>query len=252
MEKIMILGISASPRKSGNSRYLLDKALKTAKDLDPQLIHTKTVSFSNKNIGPCIACYKCIKKGDCRTRDDFQAIRDAWLASDAVIYSIPVYHGGFPGQLKCFFDRLGFTTFVRYSGMPKFLKVIGTLSQGINIFAGQESVLAASITGHVAMGCIPIGGDPWEGYWGAAGWTKNDMGKNGLRKLYDQGEDDARAAVTAAKSVGRRVAQMALVIKHGGKSIQNMLKSEAIFEPFLSRLEPETDNHKREENHERA
>ena len=242
MKKIMILGISASPRKSGNSRYLLSKAMSVAKDVDSKLIQTKTITFSNKCIGPCIACYKCIKKGDCQTRDDFQSMRDNWLESDAVIYSIPVYHGGFPGQLKCFFDRLGFTTFVRYNGMPKFLKIIGTLSQGINIFAGQESVLAASITGHVAMGCIPVGGDPWEGYWGAAGWTKNDMGKKGLSKLYDQGEDDARAVVAAAESVGKRVAQMALVIKYGGKSLQNMLKKETIFEPFLSRLEPENKN----------
>lgn len=49
--------------------------------------------------------------------DGFEELCDRWAAADAVIYSVPVYHLGISGQLKCFIDRLGNSLWSYYGGV---------------------------------------------------------------------------------------------------------------------------------------
>jgi multimeric flavodoxin WrbA len=234
---IRLLGICGSPREHGNSRYLLQHVLAAADGVATGRVASDLYSFAYKEMGPCISCFRCEELGDCSIKDDFQELRDAWMAADAVVYSVPVYHMGIPGQLKCFIDRLGNTLCVQEgSGVSKLLKVVGVVAQGDCIFSGQEQVMTTLINHAVLMGCIPVAGDPWQSYLGAAGWTRNELGENSLQLLYESGEADAKIAVAAAESLGKRVAEMALVVKAGGLALHEMLAEDDAYGAFLSRF----------------
>jgi len=208
----------------------------SAKRVAPESVESEEYTFAGKKIAPCISCFKCMEKVDCVLEDRFQELRDKWLAADAIIYSVPVYHMGLPAQFKCFIDRLGNHLHGRYRTVPKFMKIIGNLVQGGHIFAGQEQVLTALINHAVLMSCLPVGGDPWQCYIGAAGWTRGQIEPDSLSRLHREGEEDAQAAVIGAESVGKRVAQLSLIIKSGGEACRKMLAEEDLFAHFLERV----------------
>lgn len=169
-----ILGISGSPRK-GNSDYLLAQALDAGAEAAGPDVVVDYWSVRGKKLRPCTACFRCADLGgECSIADDFQAARDLWVAADVVIYAVPVYHMGIPGQLKCFIDRLGNSLFARYAGLfppgteslPKHLKVIAGIAQGIHIFSGQEATLTQLVNHALLMQCVPSSGDMWQCYIG--------------------------------------------------------------------------------------
>jgi len=239
MEEIKLLGISASPRKKGNSWYLLECAVQGAKRANSGSVESELYSISGKEMGPCVSCFRCAELGDCAIEDDFQELRDKWVAADAIVYSVPVYHMGIPGQLKCFMDRLGNTLYHYYGEVAvRNLKTVGVAVQGSHIFAGQEQVVATLINHAVLLSCIPVAGDPWQSYLGAAGWTRNQSRKDSLRRLYEGGDEDAEAAVAAAESLGKRVVQMALLLRAGGVACRDILIEDGSYDAFLRRVEP--------------
>ncbi|MBW1713267.1 MAG: flavodoxin family protein, partial [Deltaproteobacteria bacterium] len=210
-----------------NSYYLLDKALAEARKIIPDA-EVEAYTFAKKTFGGCLHCYGCRKKGQegqCAIEDDFQDLADLWVEAEVIIYSVPVYHMSIPGQLKCFIDRLGqsgITRLVPAEGQSSFikpLKCVGIISQGMHIFSGQEQAIAELVNHALLMGCLPIAGNLWQGYIGASGWTECLADKNAIEQLDSQGTISARAAVDAAQSLGRNVAQLALVIQAGRQAV---------------------------------
>jgi len=236
--RIKVLGISGSPRKNGNTEFLLSQALEAARLVDPEAVETELYSIAGKKYLPCIACSTCAKTGECiRSRDDdFNDLRDRWLEADAVIVAVPVYHMGIPGQLKCFFDRLGNSLWSYRGSAGKHLKVYGAIAQGVHIFSGQENAIKEIINHALIMGNIVISGDPWESYIGGAGWTEKVSGKDALKSLYEKKSFDAEAAVKSARSLGKRVAELALIIKAGAMHYLNRLEKDPMFKPFVKRI----------------
>lgn len=241
---IRVLGVSASPRK-GNSAFLLDQALGAAREAGGDHVVTETFSFRGKKFGPCLGCGQCEKlRGECTFKDDFQGLRDLWLWADAIIYSAPVYHMSVPGQFKCFIDRLGNSLFFRYvdllppgaSTLPKQLKVIGAIAQGCHMFSGQEHTLTDIVNHALIMQCIPIAGDMWEAYIGAGGWTSNETDLKAMARQYQSGDPDAMVAVRAARSVGKRSVETAMLLKAGAVARQEELSKDPLYLPFLNRL----------------
>ena len=235
---LSLLGICGSPRASGNSRYLLDIAVEEAVKTAGDRMEAEVVGLSGLKIEPCTSCYTCGKReGECFIEDDFAWLRDKWAAADAIIYSIPVYHLGIPGQLKCFIDRLGNSLWSYYGGVvAKSLRVSGSITQGAHLFAGQEQAAIALIQHALVMGGIPVSGDPWESYIAASGWTRCSERKNALQCLVSEGDEDAQITVRAAKSLGRRVAQMALLVQAGGEALHDELAEDGGYSIFLHRL----------------
>jgi len=217
---IKILGISASPRGKGNSYFLLERALAEAKKIAKDA-RINVYTFEKKTFSGCTHCNGCRKKGTCVIKDDFQDLAKQWIAADAIIYSVPVYHMSIPGQLKCFIDRLGQSGFAQLLGsrpqtsMLKPLKCIGIISQGIHIFSGQEHAITELVNHALVMGCLPIAGNLWESYIGACGWTECLRDKDAIQKLNAQGTICAKVAVAAAESLGQNIAQLARVIQMG-------------------------------------
>ena len=221
---LKILGISASPRGKANSYYLLENALAGVKRMakDSKIdIYT----FEKKIFSGCIHCYGCLKEGSCIVKDDFQDLAERWIDADAIIYSVPVFHMSIPGQLKCFIDRLGQSQITKVvsgqgqTAMIKPLKSIGIITQGMHIFSGQEHAITELVNHAIIMGCLPIAGDLWESYIGASGWTQCLRDRDAIEQLNTQGAVNAKAALTAAESLGKNVAQLARIIKAGRSAI---------------------------------
>ena len=245
MKPITVLGICGSPRK-GNSLYLLEKALEACREVDPDRVVTETYSIKGKDFQPCIACSHCAKHdGACVHKDDFEELRERWLAADVILYSVPVYHMGIPAQLKAFIDRLGNSMFGRYRAqlpadretLPRLLKVIGSIAQGIHVFSGQESTLTDLINHALVMQSVPVSGDLWESYIGAGGWTLNSGEKDALQRLAEEEEKGAVAAVNASRAVGRRAVEMAMIIRAGACACRDVLARDPLYGPLLSSLE---------------
>lgn len=230
--KIKVLGICGSPRK-GNSEFLLKKALSYVNKLNSFDVLTELYSFRGKEFKPCIACEYCARNaGKCVYNDDFSELKDKWLDADVILYSIPVYHMSIPGQLKCFIDRLGNSLFSTFKDvfkkddidtLPKLLKVIGSISQGIHMFSGQEHAITDLINHALIMQCIPVTGDMWESYIGASGWTNNSGKRNAMEEDFKKSDFDTCVAVEAAEKIALRAVEIAVIIKSG------ISKNEAYF-----------------------
>jgi len=247
MINIRVLGICGSPRK-GNSLFLLEKTLEAAKEVDPQAVETTLYSFKGKTFNPCLSCFSCTTKGGaCVHKDDLEELRGLWMDSDVIIYSVPVYHMTYPGQFKCFIDRLGNSMFGVFSSnwpegkefdsLPKLCKVIGNIAQGCHIFSGQESTLTDLINHALLMQCIPIPGQMWEAYIGVGGWTSNDIDRKALENQSQKGDFDATVAVKASQNLGVRAVEMAAITKEGLLANKESLKDQDIYRPLYRWLE---------------
>ncbi len=101
---MMILGFQGSPRKKGNTHFLLSAFMDEAETLGAQ---TCIVDVAQKNIVPCLGCGLCEKKGYCVTKDDdmtneiYPLLREA----DVVVLATPIYFYNVPAQLKAPIDR---------------------------------------------------------------------------------------------------------------------------------------------------
>ena len=238
-KKIHILGICGSPRK-GNSEFLLNEALHAASGVNPDWVETTVYSVRGKKFSPCVACFKCSNDnhlGECVFHDDFQELRERWIDSDVIIYSVPVYHLHIPGQLKCFLDRLG-NTIHKYFKVPsvRFLKVVGAIAQGSHFSAGQESAVNFLIQHAVLRNCIPVSGDGWQSYLGACGWTLCQTEEDALEKQFERKEFNAELVVNASRSLGRRAVELSLILRYGGVRLKELFEKDPCYGPFLKRL----------------
>ena len=238
---LRVLGVCASPRKGGNSAFLLEHALRGAVEACPGDVSTHTFAFAGRTIAHCKGCDACTRNGgECTTADDFQELRDLYLAADVVIYSLPVYHMGCPSMLRAFMDRLGTSLLFRF-GEPevplsrKMLKPVGSIVQGNGFASGQEQAALQVMVHALMMGNIPIVGDDWEASLGAAGWTGWDAKKGAIERLIEQGDRIARASVRASYSVGRSCVQMAQLVLAGVAARDDVLADDEIFEVLRAR-----------------
>jgi len=243
---INVLGMSGSPRK-GNSEYLLNLAMDAIQARATELgepVSLVTDTIRGKKLAGCTMCQGCMDDGKCIKKDDFEAMQEEWLRADVIIYSVPVYHMGIPAQLKAFIDRLGNSMFGRYksinddelSVMPKPLKTIGCISQGIHLCSGQEHTMTQIINHALISGCIPVTGSLWESYIGAGGWTANDESRHALKNQSLGGSEDARVVEVASRTMAVFAFELAVILRKGGINCQKILKSDTYI-PFRKSLE---------------
>jgi len=138
-------------------------------------------------------------------------------------------------------NSLGYYFSNFFSGEPKFhiprlMKVVGSITQGSHIFAGQELAQAFINTHAILMRCIPVPGDLWESYMGAGGWTEGSPNTSALQTLAEEGKPDAQIAVRAAQSLGIRVAEMALIIRKGLSVNADLLQEQETYQPVLQKI----------------
>ena len=101
---MFVLGLQGSPRKKGNTNYLLTSFLD---ELQIRGAETQVIHVADKHIKPCIGCGNCERKGFCSIKDDdmtkemYALLRRA----DVVVASTPIYFYNATAQLKALIDR---------------------------------------------------------------------------------------------------------------------------------------------------
>lgn len=100
MKKVLV--ISASIRNNSNSEILAKEFARGAIDAG----HNVTfVSLKNKQIGFCMGCFACQKRGECVIKDDAIEITKQMCESDVIVWATPIYYYEMAGQMKTMIDR---------------------------------------------------------------------------------------------------------------------------------------------------
>ena len=100
---MFVLGLQGSPRKKGNSSFLLSEFMAEAQSLGAK---THVVEVDKQNIQPCKEYIVCEKKGFCPIDDDMKHEIYALLRrADVIVVASPVFFFNVTAQLKALIDR---------------------------------------------------------------------------------------------------------------------------------------------------
>ncbi|RJP87753.1 MAG: flavin reductase [Desulfobacteraceae bacterium] len=101
---MFVLGLQGSPRKKGNTNYLLVSFLDEIKQKGAE---TQIIHVTDKQINPCIGCGNCERKGVCSIKDDdmTKEIYALLRRADVVVAATPIYFYNATAQLKILIDR---------------------------------------------------------------------------------------------------------------------------------------------------
>jgi multimeric flavodoxin WrbA len=150
---MMVLGISGSPKRAGNTEFLLGEALAVAKE---RKLDTQKLLCSDLNVRFCNDCGDCSKGKPCPIEDDMMNILAALQKADGIIVASPVYFGCISAQLKAVFDR---TIPLRRQGLKLKDKVGCAISVGGARNGGQEKTIEAIHSWMHIHGMIVVGDD---------------------------------------------------------------------------------------------
>jgi len=100
---MFILGLQGSPRKNGNTNFLLSAFIDETKKYGAQ---TKIVQVSKKKILPCIGCGSCEKTGICVIKDEMGSeIIPLFRKADVIVLASPIFFYSTTAQMKIIIDR---------------------------------------------------------------------------------------------------------------------------------------------------
>lgn len=84
-----VLAISASARKDGNTKIMLETVLN---QINKNGIETNLIELSGEIINPCKACFTCGGKEKCSSNSDkFNEVFELMKKADGIILGSPVY-----------------------------------------------------------------------------------------------------------------------------------------------------------------
>jgi multimeric flavodoxin WrbA len=100
---MLVLGLQGSPRRKGNTRFLLSAFLRAA---ETRGARTRAIHVAERNIQPCREYLVCEKKGYCPIDDDmageiYRLLREA----EVVVLASPIFFYNMTAQLKALVDR---------------------------------------------------------------------------------------------------------------------------------------------------
>ncbi len=224
MLNVKVLGIVGSPRKNGNTAKMMDKAIEAIGDYP--WVETDRFEVAGKKIGHCISCYKCMEKLRCVIRDGLDEFHEKFVAADALLWAVPVYHMSVPSQVKALLDRFGNMMIMHHlaQGMdvPRFSKVCGVLTNGASRYGGQDLTLSFLVNSSLVTKGVVVAGDTLvDSYIGAAAWTgqmPNPVAEDNV--LQDE------HGIACAQNVAKRVAEMARIVKAGKEALGDELPDE--------------------------
>jgi len=150
---MMVVGICGSPRKGGNSEYLLIQALETASQRG---FSTSKLLCSELHVDFCTDCGDCNKGRPCSKEDDMHRVYELLEKADGIVVASPVYFGSITGQLKTIFDR---TIPFRRQGFKLKNKVGCGITVGGARNGGQEKAMEAIHSWMHIHGMIVVGDD---------------------------------------------------------------------------------------------
>ncbi len=100
---MLVLGFQGSPRKKGNTSFLLSTFMQAVEKLGAQ---TRIIEVTQKNIIPCKEYVVCEKKGYCPIDDDIKTeIYPLIRQAEVVVLATPIFFFNMTAQLKAVVDR---------------------------------------------------------------------------------------------------------------------------------------------------
>ena len=100
---MLVLGFQGSPRRKGNTSYLLATFMQAAEKLGAQ---TEIIEVTRKEIIPCKELVVCEKKGYCPIDDDVKTdIYPLIRQAEVVVLATPIFFFNMTAQLKAVVDR---------------------------------------------------------------------------------------------------------------------------------------------------
>lgn len=140
---MLVLGIMGSPRKKGNTDFLLSSFMN---EVEKAGVRTHVIEIAKKNIKPCMEYSVCEKKGACPIEDDMNEIYPLLREADIIVLATPIFFYNTPAQTKALIDRsqtlwarkyrLKLTDPVR-KNRRGFLLALGA-TKGANLFEGMK------------------------------------------------------------------------------------------------------------------
>jgi multimeric flavodoxin WrbA len=177
------VAFNGSPRKAGNTEYLLRKVLEPIGEAG---IETELVHIGGSQIRGCIACYKCRENKNSKCSIATDMVNDCiatMIEADAIILGSPTYFAGMTSEMKALIDRAGF---VAGSNGRLFSRKIGA-AVVVNRRGGATSVMD-SINHMFLMSRMIV---PGSTYWNfGVGRDKGDVAGDAeaLANMKDLGE----------------------------------------------------------------
>jgi len=101
------IAINGSPRKGGNTEYLLRKVLEP---ISKAGIKTELIQIGGKPVRGYLACYKCRQRKDSRCANKTDLVNkciDKMIEADAIILGSPTYFACMTAEMKALIDRAG-------------------------------------------------------------------------------------------------------------------------------------------------
>lgn len=152
-EPPVVVGLAASPRRSGNTRRLLDWFLEGAAAAGAR---THSIMLNDLTVRPCQACGGCHRTGSCVVHDDMQEIYELVKRASAVVLASPIHFGGLAAQAKTAIDRFQCFWAAKYLlGRPwidpaerrqGFLLAVGGMKRGERFIRNAEEVTRVLFT----------------------------------------------------------------------------------------------------------
>lgn len=195
-DKILVVGVSCSPRKGKTTATAMAAALEAAKAVDPR-ITTELIDLGGMKIAG--------SNGDTSSGgaidDDFNNIAPLLRSSNlaGMIIGSPAYFRSMSSLCKAFIERLSILR------KPQLLLAdlpVGALSVGSYRNGGQELVIEQILTAMLCHEAMLVGGKP-RAHQGATLWN-----------AYEDDITRDEFGMESAKNLGIRVAEAAL--KHKG------------------------------------
>lgn len=117
-----VVAFNGSPRKNGNTSYLLKTVLKT---MENNGIETEFIQVGGKPLHGCMACFKCAENQDRKcsiTNDKLNEYLEKMIESDAILVGSPTYFSDMSSETKALLDR---SCFVALQNGGLFRKKVG-------------------------------------------------------------------------------------------------------------------------------
>jgi multimeric flavodoxin WrbA len=197
-EKILIVGVSCSPRKGKTTATAVKAALNAAKGVNSQ-IDTELFDLGGMSISGLFR-----PGGGTSPKDDFEKILPTLRSPNlgGIIIGSPVYFRIMSSLCNAFIERL---SALRSPNLILADKPVGVLSVGAYRNGGQELVIQQIQTAMLCHEVMIVGGKPGA-HQGATLWnaykddiTKDEFGMESAKKL---GIRVAEAALKLSKSYG--------------------------------------------------
>lgn len=102
-----VVAFNGSPRKGGNTEYLIKKVLSV---LESKGIETELVQIGTMDLKGCRACYACRENQDgrCIIKDDpLNELLQKMMEADGIIIGSPTYFANVTSNVKALIDRAG-------------------------------------------------------------------------------------------------------------------------------------------------